>query len=266
MSNVKAATVKRRTVQPATKTVKAAPKGLNVSAPGRGQHLKMILFGPPKTGKTVAACSGTGKKLLILTEPNGDLPLVGRDDVDVVRPADGTELLEIIQTLHGGAVEQYEWVILDSVTFAFEVIGYKTVAKALAAGMDVRRPYGQIGASLVQMIHDLVALPTNVIFTTQLRENFIDEDDDDAAGPEEGKYPFTLAVTPMVYKVLAPAASVLGRTYKKMFVNSSGNKVSQFYVSFDDYGRSPAGSRIPIEDRVENLNLDNLTALLKGDS
>lgn len=266
MSNIKAAEVKRRTITPPAKAIPVVKSTLNITKPGQATYLKLVLFGPPKTGKTTAACSGGGRKLLILTEPDGDLPLVGRDDIDVVRPENGVELQEIIRSLHAGAVANYEWVILDSVTFAFEIIGSELVNKTLEAKKDVRQAYGQVGASLVQMVHDLVSLKTNVVFTTQLRENFIDDDDPDAAGPEEGKYPFSFAVTPMVYKVLSPAVSVIGRTFKKMFVNAKGNKVSQFFVSFDDYGRSPAGSRIAVEDRYENLQLDTLQALLKGDS
>lgn len=266
MTEVKSASVRRRKAVQAAESTPKPPPSLSVSKPGTANFLKMVLFGPPKTGKTVGACAGEGKKLLILCEPDGDLPLLGREDIDVVRPQNGKELYQIIQTLHSGVAEQYDWVILDSVTFAFEIIGYKMVGEALEKGVDVRRPYGQVGASLVQMIHDLVALKTNVIFIAQLRENFVDDDDPDAAGAEEGKYPFTMAVTPMVYKILSPAVSVLGRSFKRMFVNAKGNKEVQFFVSFEDYGKSPAGSRIPVPDRVENFNPDTLVQQLKGET
>jgi hypothetical protein len=75
-----------------------------------------------------------------------------------------------------------------------------------------------------------------------------------------------MAVTPMVAKVLAPAVSVLGRTYKQMILGADGNKKVIFMVSFVDFGRSPAGSRIPTPQRVENLNLDELVAGLKGET
>lgn len=260
MAKIERASVKSRPEKSAAKS----SYDLNITKPGTGTHLKMVLFGPPKTGKTTAACSGSGRKLLILTEPDGDLPLIGREDIDVVRPEDGKELFEIVQALHGGAVENYDWVILDSVTFAFELVGAKAIAKVVEEGRDIRNVYGRVGASLSQVLHDLVALKTNVVFITQLRHDSADDDDVDSPGPEEGKFPFSPAVTPMVYKVLAPAVSILGRTYKKMFVGADGNRKSQFMVSFEDYGRSPAGSRIETPDTAENLNVDTLLEILQG--
>lgn len=261
MAKIENLTVKGRRSTPTSEPVVTTPPTLNITKPGLANHLKVVLFGPPKTGKTTASASGSGRKLLILTEPDGDLPLVGREDVDVVRPATGKELSDVILALHSGAVASYEWVILDSVTFAFELLGRQQIAKAVADNADIRRPYGQVGAALSQLIFDLVALPTNVVFITQLRHDNIEDDD---PGPEEGKFPTTLAVTPLVYKVLAPAASVLGRTYKQMFVDAKGNKVVQFLVSFEDYGKSPAGTRIPVEPVIENLQLDTLVESLKG--
>lgn len=264
MAKIENANVKRRTTGAVSAPVAAAPPTLSITKPGIGTTLKMVLFGPPKTLKTRTAVTGSGKKLLILTEPDGDLSLIGRDDIDVVRPTTGQELSEIVLALHSGASEGYDWVILDSVTFAFELLGRTAIAKAVAANVDIRKPYGQTGAALTQIIHDLVALPTNVVFIAQLKHEGQD-DDDDKAGPEEGRFPFTMAVTPMVYKILAPAVSVVGRTYKQMFVDAAGNKQTQFMVSFEDYGRSPAGSRIegtpPV---VEGLQLDTLVALKKG--
>lgn len=261
MAKIEGATVKGRRNTPESTPVTAPPPPLQITKPGLANHLKVVLFGPPKTGKTTAAATGTGRKLLVLTEPDGDLPLVGRDDVDVVRPTTGKELYDVVMALHAGAVADYEWVILDSVTFAFELLGRVQIAKAVADNVDIRRPYGQVGAALSQLIFDLVALPTNVVFITQLRHDSIE---DDEPGPEEGKFPTSLAVTPLVYKVLAPAVSVLGRTYKQMFVDARGNKVVQYLVSFEDYGRSPAGSRIPVDGVIENLQLDTLVDNLKG--
>lgn len=264
MAKLENVTVKGRTNRPAPTPVEQKPVTLNITKPGLGQHLKLVLFGPPKTLKTRTAVSGSGRKLLILTEPDGDLSLVGRDDVDVVRPESGQELHDVVLALHQGAVKDYDWVVLDSVTFAFELLGRNMISKAVADNVDIRRPYGQVGAALTQIIHDLVALPTNVVFITQLKQDNLDEDDD-GAGPEEGKFPFTMAITPMVYKILAPAVSVVGRTYKRMFVDASGNKKVQYLVSFEDYGKSPAGSRIEGVPLVaEELQLDTLVDAWKG--
>lgn len=263
MAKIENAKVKGRTNKPASTPVQTAPPTLNVSPPGKVAHPTVVLFGPPKTGKSTGALSGPGKKLMILTEPDGDLPFVGRDDIDVARPQSGRELFDTVQALHAGAIEPYDRLVFDSVTFAFEVMGRQQIAKAVADNVDIRKPYGQVGAALNQIIHDVVALPVDKVFITQLRTGFSDDEDD--GGAEEGNYPFTLAVTPMVYKILAPAASALGRTYKQMFVDVDGNKKVRYLVSFEDFGKSPAGSRADIET-VEDLDMEKLMSQLKGDS
>lgn len=264
MAKIENATVRGR--EKTTTPVPSQPATLTITKPGVSRFPTIVLFGPPKTGKTVTAVSGTGRKLLILTEPDGDLPLVGRDDIDVVKPTTGKEIYDVVQALHAGAHEPYDRIVLDSVTFAFEVMGRQQISKALADGVDVRRPYGQVGAAVTQILHDLIALPVDKVITAQLKNEFVDDEDPDAAGPEEGKYPHTLAVTPMVSKVLTPAASALGRTYKQMYIDARGNKVVRYLVSFEDYGKSPAGSRAALTGPVENLDMTELIDTLKGGS
>jgi len=273
-------TVRRRAQRPTTATPAATPAAAvrpsvpasvfsRLEKPGTATHLKGVLFGPSKTGKTVASVSGKGKKLLVLTEPDGDLSIVGRKDVAVLKPANWKDMDEIIRELHGSEREHWEWVIFDSVTFMFEVIGAKDILKTLSENRDARRSYLNAGAAVNQLIHDAVALPTNVIFITQMRIDEADEESGEVPlDPEAGEYNWTLAVTPMVYKVLAPAVSFLGRTYKKVgYEGAQGKprkKVSQYWTSFEDFGRSPAGARFPVPEQVQNLDLGKLLATVKG--
>lgn len=242
----------------------------NTEHPGQVRWLKGVLFGPPKTGKTVAACSGRGRKLLILMEPEGDLSLAGREDVDVVRPTNWAQLNEILQGLYSSHRDKWDTVIFDSVTFMFELIGAKGILSAAAANKDVRRQYLNAGAAVNQLIYDAVRLPMNVIFTCQLK---VDSPDDEAGDtpldPTVGEYNWTLALTPMVFKVLAPAVSFIGRTFKKFgyAARTEGavvqRKVAEYWVSFEDFGKSPAGARIPVPEQVKNLNMDELLAAVQ---
>jgi len=234
--------------------------------PGQVRWLKGVLFGPPKTGKTVAACSGRGRKLLVLMEPEGDLSLVGREDVDVIRPANWKELNDIIAGLFTTHRGRWDTVVFDSVTFMFELIGAKDILSAAAANKDVRRQYLNAGAAVNQLIYDAVRLPMNVIFTCQLK---VDTPDDEAGetplDPTVGEYNWTLALTPMVFKVLSPAVSFIGRTFKKFGYagETVKHRVAEYWVSFEDFGKSPAGARIPVPEQVKNLNMDELLAAVQ---
>lgn len=263
MTTTSKATVRKRAGAPTKKvTTEKASIFDRATAPGTVEHVKGILFGPPKTGKTRAATNTKGKVLLVEMEPEGDLALRGRDNITVVRPDNWKDLNEIVTALHGSRKEQWDTVVIDSVTFMFELIGAKDILKTLQDNKDARRQYLNAGAAVNQIIHDTVRLPMNVVFITQLKVEATG-DDDVPLDPESGEYPLTLAITPMVYKILAPAVSFIGRTYRKQGWDRStqpATKVSEFWVSFEDFGRSPAGDRLGLPAQVQNLDLDTLLA------
>lgn len=258
MSQVKGGTVKRRDDAP------PAPPTLNIVKPGHAANMRGVLFGPPKTGKTVTSVSGEGRKLLVLTEPDGDLPLVGRDDVDVIKPESAKEIDDVLRILHTGGAEQYSRVVWDSVSFMIEMIGGKDINDTIKANKEVRRIYQKVGARVGQIVHDALAVKVDTVFLAQLKHEEPDESEE-PLNPSEGEYPVGLAITPMVRRALEPAVSFIGRTYKRMVI-SGGNKRVQYLVSFEDYGRSPAGSRIGLPPVVENLDLDTIKAIITGGS
>ncbi len=248
-------TVKRRKVQPKRRAPVAkvvapqsTPALAAASPPQPVEFYKGVLFGPPKSGKTWAACSGEGKKLLMLTEPEGDAPLVGRTDVSVVRPSTFGEMHQIIRELRAPG-HGYDRFVFDSVTFGTELLGGADLYKTLADNRDPRRVYGKTGAAMNQLIHDAVGLRMDIAFITQLKSEG-DHEDGTPLNPEEGEYPLTMAIQPMVYKILAPAVSFIGRTFKRALTVESGGKTLKFGISFEDYGNSPAGSRLGLPDEA----------------
>lgn len=238
--------------------------------PGQVQTLKGVFFGPPKTGKTSLACSGKNV-LLISFDPDGDLTetIAGREDITVVEPRSYQEIDAIIRALHTTDAGRFDWVVVDSLTFLFQLIGGKELTEVFMANKDVRRAYGRAGAAVSQIIHDLVLLrDTNVIFTAHLQKE--SEEETVSQDTKLGEHQVRLAVTPMVWKILGPAVSFIGRTYKRQESvkgpDGKRNKKTVYRVSFNDGDRSPAGSRLPMQGEYESTGtmLSDLASELLG--
>lgn len=235
-------------------TRKGTPKKHAISGrtPGTVKTLKGVFFGPPKTGKTTLALSGTNI-LHMSFDPQGDMTqtITGRKDVTVVTPESYNEVDEIIRALYTTDKGRFNYVVPDSLTFLFQLLAGKDIADAVLANKDPRRAYQKGGASVGQIVSDLVRLPnTNVLFTAHLDKEYEEDPGIVTVDSSLGETEVKLAVTPMVWKILGPAVSFIGRTYKKQVntvVKGKRNKTTEYRVSFNDGDRSPAGSRIPLE-------------------
>lgn len=256
---------------PVKKRKPSPRRGIEGRKPGVVNNLRGVLFGPPKTGKTALACSG--KNILLMNfDPDGDAtePLMGRDDIVVVEPKDFEEIEYVIRQLLTVESETFDWVVVDSITFLFQLLGGKELTDVYMANKDVRRAYGKAGAAVSSIIHDIVRIPNiNVIFTAHLDKETT-EDELVKMDTKLGEHQVKVAVTPMVWKILGPAVSFIGRTYKRD-MNVKGedgkrNKQTVYRVSFNDGDRSPAGSRLPMQGEYESTGtlLDELATELLG--
>lgn len=259
----KPATVKRRTTAP-----KAEPAGIQGRKPGQVEYLRGVLFGPPKTGKTTLACSGRNV-LLISFDPDGDATetLIGRDDITVVTPRTRAEIDGIIKALRSTDAGRFDWVVVDSLTFLFYMMGGKDISATIEAGKDPRRDYLRVGGSVQRIIHDLVNLDANVIFTAHLAK--VSDEETVSVEQDLGEREVKVAVTPMVWSILGAAVSFIGRTYRETSVEKVGktrNWKTRYAVSFNDGERSPAGSRLSMEGEYEitNSTLKDLADTLIG--
>lgn len=253
MARLDAGKVKTRADAPSVQPPKTNLKDMIQGEPGKAESLKGVLFGPPKTSKTTIACTG-GKTLLINFDPEGysTHTLKGRKDVDIVQPQNLQETDAILQALIAGQGDDYDWIVVDSVTFMFQKFGGRDILKTFQANKDIRRAYGHAGAAAGQIINDLAFLRgRNVLFIAHLAK---EDTDDDAVAVDQsmGETEVKLAVTPMVWKILGPAVGFIGRTFKDTVTDlETGNKETKFYVSFNDGSRSPAGSRYEMEGMYE---------------
>ena len=213
-----------------------------------------LLFGPPKTGKTTLAVSG-GKTLLIVTDPEGAATdtLRNRADIKVVAPRTFQDVKDIVEALHAGAAADYDWVVLDSLTFLFWMAIGKELNAAFEKGGNTQREYGKGGAAVNQIISDLCALPCSVLFTAHLGKEY--EEDTVSQDQALGEHEVNVAVTPMIWKLLGGAVGLIGRTYRtKEYVTQGKIKkpVMTYKVSFNDGEQSPAGSRYDMEGEYFN--------------
>jgi len=254
MAKIESGRVKSRKNAPPVETTAQVPLKEQAGAPGVPTRMVGCFFGPPKTGKTTVACSGRNV-LLLEFDPDGDATetLKGREDIFVLRPDSYAAVQSIVKRLYTTDQGVFDWVVVDSITFLFQVLGGPDINETYLANKDTRRPYGKAGAAVQQIVHDLVLLPdTNVIFCAHLEKEF--QEEGVSMDQELGETEVKLAVTPMVWKVLGPAVSFIGRTYKRTVYEKVGKTkkpVTKFFVSFNDGSRSPAGARYPIPAQVE---------------
>lgn len=259
MAQIQRSKVRTRKGTPVKQGKPAEEFDLTGRAVGEVKYVRGVFFGPPKTAKTTVACSGR-KVLLIQFDPDGDLAetLEGREDITVVEPRTQKEIDSLIKQLHSGAHERWDWIVVDSLTFLFLTLGGKEITQKWKDDVDFRRAYGKAGAAVQQVIHDLVTLPCNVIFTAHLER--VDSEDEDGVPLDTklGENEVKIAVTPMVWRILGPAVSFFGRTFKEDVYETETvdgkkkrNKRTRYAVSFNDGDRSPAGSRLKMAGEYE---------------
>lgn len=238
--------------------------------PGSAPKLVGAFFGPPKTGKTTLALSGKNS-LHLSFDPQGDMTqtLKGRKDITVVEPQSYQEVDEIIRALFTTDKGRFPFVVADSITFMFQMFGGEEITRTYLENKDMRRAYGRAGALTSQVINDMIKIPeAHVLFTAHIDKEHEDDPGVSTVDVSVGETEVKLAVTPMVWKVLGPGVSFIGRTYKKSVStqDSAGrrNRETQFRVSFNDGARSPAGSRIPMEGDmlIELDTMEKLATLL----
>ncbi len=277
MTEVKTAKVRKRkgttkplpkkTVVPTVKQIPLLKQGYTPD--GKVRRLIGLVFGPPKTGKTTFSVSG--RNILLLNfDPDGaaTTTIAGRKDITVIDVLTADQLDEIIKALHTTDRDVFDWVVVDSITWLFQLIGGKDINAAYKAGKDVRRPYGAAGGYVCQVIADLVALPTqNIMFVAHLKHESSEEDSLVSFETDLGEHEVIVAVTPMVWKLLGPAVSFIARSYRGKKQITEGKVIKQtpaFMVSLNDGDRSPAGSRLAMagEYEITGDTLDTLASKL----
>ena len=222
-------------------------------APTKQKPLKALFYGPPGSGKT--QLGATAPNPLVLDFEDGSMTI--RDQaVDLFPIRKWEDVADAWYTL---ATEGHSWksVVVDTVSMMQEVASRETkLLSDFTAGSDPRHSYGKISAMMKDMIWKFALLPINVIFLAQLRIEDLEPGDK----PEEGTYPLLPDVTPAVFKVLAAAPDVIGRTFVR---NTPKGPI--YGVSFGPDSRSVAKQRaLGLPPEVTGLTIPKLIEKIGG--
>lgn len=218
----------------------------NSSQVRKPDRLLLLLYGPPKTGKTTLACSGE-RVLLIEYDPEGENtePLLGRKDIHVARAPTRIEFPKLVADPD---IRKFRWIVVDTVTSWQDAWLSKPLDNALNTGKDTRPIYRKAGITIAKHIQELSLLPANLVVTAQLKTY------DAVPDSPAQMWQYGPDITPMLRKTVEPMANLIGRTEKKV-----ANNKPVYKVLFRDL-QGPCGGRVPVHPEYTDLNLDKLVA------
>lgn len=192
------------------------------------QYLKMLAYGQNGKGKTRFGASGP-KPLLIDCNERGSLSVRHFPEVEVFKAEVWTDIDLAYWYLHSGKHDR-QTVVLDTVT-SLAQLAMKFVLGDEASrdptkdpDMPGKRDWGKVGELMRTVILNFRNLPMHVVFLTQERRGF-SEDDEDA--PEV--FP---EVSPSVRTTLTASVDIIGRMFVKEVVKKDGKGVEKAVPSY----------------------------------
>lgn len=179
---------------------KPKPK-LNFVVPHADPNMNALLYGPPKSGKTVGASSAPGPVLYL----NGDRPNATRfahglrgKDMHEVRVESLQTLIDVTEELESG---HYRSVAVDPISDIYRVILEDLSGRALSPQIQ---HYGDTGTHVERFCRHLCELPINVALVAH--ETSVK--DEDSGGFE--RLPYTGTNNPALGAKLMAMVDVIG--------------------------------------------------------
>lgn len=205
-------------------------------------HLKMVVYGRNKTGKTVFACSSGEKTLLIDCNERGSASVRKHENVMVYDLMKWEDLDPIYWYLRAGN-HDYKVVVIDTITMLATVC-MKWVLKD-DADRDFnkdpltpdRRSWGKLGEALKDTIIRFRNLPMHVIFTAQEKKTTLEDDED--GGTILEVHP---ELSPSPRSTLLSSVDIIGRLYTKE-VEKDDKKTMQRRMLLGQHPKYIAGNR-----------------------
>jgi phage nucleotide-binding protein len=256
---------RRTTTKKPTNKIEAARKKIK-PASEQFQHLRMLVYGKPKKGKTTFGASGPKPVLIVDCNELGTLSVRKFADVDVYPIETWTDIDLVYWFLHNGD-HDYQTVVIDTLT-SLASLCMKFVLGDEASRDPTRDPmvpdkraWGKVGQMMGTEILKFRNLPMNIVFLAQERRGYTEDEEE---VPE-----VMPAVSPSVLNQLTPAVDIIGRLYVKEVVSqgkgANGKKTTvmerrmligdhEIYTTGDrSEANLPAILRLPAADKRVSL-------------
>lgn len=232
-------------------TATPAKSGLTFVVPHDEPNMNILLYGAPKTGKTVGASSVPGPVLYL----NGDRPNATRfahglrgDDLREVRVEGLQTIIDATHELESG---DYRSVVVDPVSDVYRLILEDLSGRALSPQIQ---QYGDTGTYLERFCRELCEKPVNTVFVCH--ETAVK--DEDSGGFE--RLPFTGTSNPALGAKLMAMVDVIGYTG---VVAGEGDTPPQYVAQLINGKGRRGGDRFGVLGPMRDLNLGEWVSLAK---
>jgi hypothetical protein len=213
--------------------------------PSKETHVNVLLYGPPKSGKTVGAASAPGPILYL----NADRPNATRfahrlhgDQIKEAMPQGFQSLVDVVTEITNNA-DAYGTVVVDPIGELYRVILEDLSGRAVRPKIN---EYGDTGVHLERFCRALCELPVNVVFV--LHETA--QKDEDSGGFE--RLPYTGTSNPALSAKLMAMVDVIGYTG---VVQAEGEEAPKYVAQlFSGHGRR-GGDRFGALGKAREVNI-----------
>lgn len=196
---------------PAARDIKELP----LRKPGGYTHRSFVFYGRSGTGKTTAAATFPGRKLLCDVKDSGDDSIVGIPDLEVMDLKSWDDF-EMMYWWVKRNPKRFGTLILDTMSQLQQLAIRKVLEdkgkdpdKAGEWGVMTKQDWGTVASMMKSWIINLRDLPMHVVFIAQDRTfNVGEEDEANGLEPEVGP-----GLSPSIAKHLNAAVHVIANTF-----------------------------------------------------
>lgn len=266
-------TAKTPTTKPAPKPKKAQGFALNLEAlSDRKETANVLVYGDSGTGKTTFAATAP-RPILWLEAEGGTASIADKKGIDIAKVVTLADYREGLRYLQSPSGQQYETVVIDSITEAAAGILGEVMKEVAAAdaGRDEFAPlfseWGKVTGVMRAILRAYRDIDANVIFTALTRS-----DTDELTGRTKVGPRLTPAVASDAISFMDAVVYLAANTPKKGEVGAKGIEADEDGLTVVYNGllkptgkyqaklRSPKGSEAP--DFLTDPTFDQVAALL----